>query len=505
MSIPASAVANVIPGVISAGGSALVLNGVVITDNPRVPIGQVLPFSNDESIGQFFGIDSEEYELGRVYFTGYENSFLLPGNLYFYQYASSAVGAYVRGTSLAAMTLSQLQAITGTLAVTIDGVTKTASSLNLSGATSFSNAATLIATALSLSGGQTIVYDSVSSAFVINSATTGITSTVSAVTGSAAAALGLANGTQSQGAAQTTPAGAMAKITSITRNFATFMTTFEPSLSDKLAFAQWVNGENKKYIYEAWDTDVNASVANNTTSFGAIIEANEYEGTVAIGGDPALATSLGVTLESLVKPIAAFKMGAIASINFDQLNGRPTFAFKRQGGLSPTVADQTKADILMANGYNFYGAYATANDDFVFYYPGTISGAFRFEDGFVNQIWMNSNFQLALIQLAISLPSVPYNAEGRSLIMAALADPIQRAKDFGAIRSGVTLSAIQAAQVNSSAGVKISDTIYNNGWFLQVRDPGASARVNRTSPSITFWYTDGGSVHKFTVASIEIQ
>lgn len=505
MSIPASAIVNVIPGVVSAGGSALVLNGVILTTNSRVPIGTVLPFASTPAVQTFFGVNSTEASLAQVYFSGYQNSTLLPGNLYFSQYPITAVAAYLRGTSLAALTLSQLQAISGTLSVTIDGAVKTASSLNLSAATSFTNAATIIATALTLAGGQTVTFDSVSSAFVIASGSTGPTSTISLATGTTSVALGLAAGSLSQGANASTPAAAMLALTTITQNWAAFMTIFEPSLSDKLAFAQWVNGTNKRYEYVAWDTDTNATVPNNTSSFGAILKANQYEGTVAISGDSVYATSQGVTLTSLVMPIAAFNLGVTASIDFDRQNARITYAGRLQAGLARTVNDQTTANTLIANGYNFYGAYATANDQFIFYYPGRISGSFTFQDEYTNQIWLNNNFQLAIMTLFVGVPSIPYNAQGYGLIRAACLDPILAAFNFGAARKGVALSNLQAAEINNAAGITISDTIFNTGWYLQIKDPGAQARVNRTTPIMTFWYTDGGSVQQFTLASIDIQ
>ena len=44
MTIPASHFVSVVPSVISAGGSALNLQGLALTSGTRVPIGQVLSF-----------------------------------------------------------------------------------------------------------------------------------------------------------------------------------------------------------------------------------------------------------------------------------------------------------------------------------------------------------------------------------------------------------------------------------------------------------------------------
>ena len=46
--------------------------------------------------------------------------------------------------------------------------------------------------------------------------------------------------------------------------------------------------------------------------------------------------------------------------------------------------------------------------------------------------------------------------------------------------------------------------IEQQGYYLQILDPGAQVRGNRGTPVINFWYTDGGAVQKITIASIDI-
>ena len=66
----------------------------------------------------------------------------------------------------------------------------------------------------------------------------------------------------------------------------------------------------------------------------------------------------------------------------------------------PTVTDQQIAANLLANGYSFYGSYATANDQFNFLYNSQMSGKWKWLDTFVDQVHLNSQFQLALISPA---------------------------------------------------------------------------------------------------------
>jgi hypothetical protein len=122
--------------------------GLMLTSSTRPPIGQVLQFASPADVSTYFGPASLENSLATIYFNGFENSHKKPGSLLFAQYNQGAVDAFLRGGSVAGLTIPQLQAISGTLAITIDGYPRSAAALNLSGASSFSAAAALIQTAL---------------------------------------------------------------------------------------------------------------------------------------------------------------------------------------------------------------------------------------------------------------------------------------------------------------------------------------------------------------------
>jgi hypothetical protein len=488
---------NVIPGVLGAGGNPLSLNSVFLTDSTAVPIGTVQPFSTLADVQAFFGASSTEATLAGIYFAGFENATRLPGTLYFVQYNAAAVAAYLRSGSFEGVPLTTLQGFSGTIIVAIDGVTQTSLNVDLSGATSFSNAAAIIQTALQ--GGApgtaaTVTYDSQRAAFKITSATTGDSSTIAFATGTIAANLKLQSAqgaVLSQGSDAAVPADVMANIVNVTQNWALFMTTFEPVDSVKLAFAAWVQTTAQRYCYVAWDSNVLATEAEQPTTFGAIVNAANDFGVVPVYGADG--------------SIAAFICGTAASIDFTQTAGRITFAFKNQPGLTANVVDATIADNLIGNGYNFYGSYATANDLFTFLQPGQISGDWRWIDAYVNQIYLNSQFQLAGMSLLANVNSIPYNTTGYTLIRSAMLDPINSALNFGSIQPGIALSQSQRAQVNTAAGFNIADTLQNTGWYLLIQPADALTRANRASPPMTFWYTDGGSVQKIELASIDVQ
>lgn len=488
--IPANNIVSVNPGVLSSGGNPLALNGLLLSQSLYLPTNAVQSFASADAVSAFFGPASAEYALAKIYFQGYDNATLTPGAMLFAPYVAANRAAWLQSGSLAGMTLTQLQALSGTLIVTQDGTLKTSTSINLATATSFSDAATKIAAGFT--GGPTVTWDAVKSVFILTSPTTGMSSTMTEATGTLSTGLKLTSATGmllSQGDTADTPATAMDLVKSKTQNWVTFATIFEPVTADKTAFAVWTSSQNSRYAYIAWDSDAQAIVNGSTTAFGVLAKAAAYDGVVPVYNTAAL---------------AVFAQSIVASIDFSRLNARLTSAFKSQSGFTPTMTDEQSAANALANGYSFYGAYATANSQFNFFYNGQTTGKWKWLDTFVNQVYMNSQFQLALMSLLTSVGSIPYNEDGYSLIRAAMADPIAAALQFGGIRKGVTLSASQKAQVNQSAGVDAATIIQQTGYYLQVLDPGAQVRGLRGTPVINFWYTDGGAVQKISLASIDV-
>jgi hypothetical protein len=492
MTIPASDIVVVNPGVVGSGGNPLALNGVILSKNTLLPTAGVRSFASADAVRNFFGPSSSEYALAQVYFLGFDNSTIKPGTLFFAPFVDANRAAWLQSGSLAGLSLNDIKLLSGVLTLTVDGVSKTSTAIDLSGATSFTNAATLITAGFSGGSAPTCTWNAVNSTFTLTSPTTGATSTITYATGTLSAGLMFTAATGailSQGDVADTPATAMDNVKANTQNWVDFMTMWEPDLTNKELFAVWTNAQNQRYAYVAWDTDAQAIVNGSTTCFGAIAKSLAYDGVISVYN---------------TKELAAFVLGSVASIDFSRTNGRITAAFKSQSGFVPTVTDQQIATNLLANGYNFYGSYATANDQFNFMYNGQMSGKWKWVDTFVDQVYLNAQFQLALLSLLTSVKSIPYNESGYSLIRAAMIDPITQGLTFGSIRTGIALSESQAAQVNQAAGRDVSGTIEQQGYYLQILDPGAQVRGNRGTPVINFWYTDGGAVQKITVASIDV-
>lgn len=517
MTIPASYFVSATPGVLTAGGNALVMNGLFLTENVAMPTGTVLNFASLAAVGAFFGLSSAEYAAAIIYFAGSQNSTLKPGGMLFAAYNVAARSGFLQGGSLAGLSLTQLQAIApGTLTITIAGTPETSSSINLSAATSFSNAATIITTAFT-SPAFAVTWDAVASAFVVTSTATGVTETIAFATGAIAASLALTQATGaflSQGAAIDTPASGIANAFANSQNWSTLVTLFEPNLADKSNFAIALNALDDEFLYDAWDSDPNAGVAGNQTCFGYVAQQAKYGCVSVVSADPALAAATGTTVAALALNAAVFIAGAIASVNFKQLNGRRSLAFQSSGSIQPTCANLQIAKNLIANGYNFYASTATANQGFVFLYNGQMAGSpFVSIVRFINQIYLNSQMQLTLLTL-LTATGVGYEPEDFGLIRVSLVGspgsgtfgtgPIADALAFGSIKTNVSLSAAQVSELNLAAGVNAASVVQTAGFYLQILDPGAPARQAGQSPIINLWYTDGGDVLQITLGSIDI-
>lgn len=347
-----------------------------------------------------------------------------------------------------------------------------------------------------------VIYDSQSDAFVLTSGITGAISTVAFATGTLAAGLKWTSATGavlSQGAAAATPAAFMAGIIDVTMNWVTFMTAFDPdggSGTDvREAFAAWKDTQNDRFAYVVWDTDVGPTASSpDVDSLGRLLAAANDSGSCVVWAADATSGAL----------LAAFVCGAAAAIDFTERNGRMTFAYKAQAGLVAGVTTALAASNLRANGYNFYGAYGAANENFVWFQNSQCTGDFAWLDAYIDQIWLNNQLQLALLLLLQNARSIPYSAAGTALIQAALADPINAGLNFGAFSPGA-ISSAQVAQVNADAGSDIANTLQTQGWFLQVLAASAAVRAARGSPPCTFWYLDRGSIQQINLNSVAVQ
>ena len=494
MAIPASYIVAINPRLINAGGTDLEFNGLLLSKNPLIPLSSsVMVFASADTVGDYFGIESDEYKAAAIYFAGYNNSFSKPRHIVIARRVAENVGAYIRGGKYNG-TLADLKAITsGDLTLNIDGSDVAISSVDLSACTSFSDVASTLQTALqSELAGTTVTYSSLTKAFTVNSPTTGETSTIAYGTGSIATAMNftLASGAVlSQGMDAMTATANMQAIKEITQNWVTFTTLYTADNTEHLGLSGWASSQGIEYCYVGHTADPLLLVQGSTTSIADLIEESENGATALVYDNV---------------NVAVFVLGTIASINWERYQGTITTAFKKVDGVPASVTNQTDADLLGAKGVNYIGNFATRNDDFTFFYAGQIYGDYKFIDTFINTVWLKNVMQVSIMNGLTQAGRVPYNEDGYALIRAWLQDPINRALNNGTIDTGLVLSESQKAQVMHETGKDLSTELNTVGYAILIEDAGASVRVGRQSPNISVYYTYAGSVHRVEVASTAI-
>ena len=509
-SIPASFFLSVTPSVLSAAGNSLGMNAIMLTNNAAVPIGTLMGFGDETEVSAFFGPAALETTLANIYFSGFNGAGQIPSALYFAQYNTASVAGYLRGANIGTTSLSAIQALSGTLTLTIDGTQYTTTSINLSAATSFSNAASIIQTALQAQHpSTTCTYDSQRNAFVITSPTTGASSSVGFCSvDSIATGLFLtsaAGAVQSPGAVAAVPAGLMNGLTSVSQDWATFMSVFDPDNGAaggpiKQQFATWNAGQNDSYMYVAWDTDATPSTElPDSACFAQQIAA--LNGTFPVWDQTATQAA----------SVAAMTCGIAASIQYNAPGGRTSFAYRSSPALSPTLtsptifSNVTGTNANPGNGYNTYAGFATRTTPFQWLQLGTVTGAFKWADSYLNQIYWNSQFQNDFAVYQSNVNSTPYTQAGYNNLHQALAGDIQLMGEFGAWVKNGELSGEQQVEVNTDAGLVIAPVIQSQGWYLLIKDPGSSVRQQRGSPIVKFYYFDGGSIGQINMSSVDVE
>lgn len=484
MTIPASQLVDITPRVIGGGLSGMEFNGTLLSKSDRLPAKTAVPFYLLSDVGAYFGTNSDEYKLAANYFTADSNGTKKPSTLWFYKKVDAAEAAWIRGSAL--NDLTKLTAITsGAFTIKVDSTTISVSGLDLSEQTSFSGCASAIQTKLAAGlAGTTCTWDSNFKAFIVTSPTVGASGSVEFATASETdlttyIALGLDAGVKSAGSAITTLTDTMEGCVGSNSNFFSFMPVWQETSDESMELATWCNNQGTRFLYVMVDASNAGKTPNNSASLGKQV-----------------ADFYGVAPTYNTKALGAFTMGIAGSIDPAQNEGRKTWAFKQQSGLAYTVDNTSDANALLGNGYNFYGDYATASNEFKLFQNGQVSGIAKWLDTYYGQVFIRDGLQNAWINAMMMANTIPYNEAGYGVLRAAAMDTINTAVNAGFIREGVSLSEAQKTQVNTEAGLDISGILSTQGWYLQILDPTAQVRSERGTPIVNFWYMDGGSIQK---------
>lgn len=485
--------------VIAPESTDLSMAALFLTQNTIVPNNatqRVLKFDTLDLVAQFFGESSDEYTIATNYFNSFTNAQKSPDFILFGRYINAAISPYIRGGAVTS-TLAQFKAITaGAITFNIDGAPVALTGVNLASATSLSQVAGIILTALKAASGPlvnaTFTYDAVNNVFTFDTKVTGVAHTIAFCnTGTLAGMLKFQSadgGYLSQGADAATPAENMDALVAITRNWVGFTNVFdlssETDYATYLGLAKWANDNGTNYTYVLWTKEANLEVMGNTANIATELRALDYANYIPVFGD--------ITH-------AGFILGIGASIDYTRVKSVITWAFKSQNGLLPSVTTDAAALALIDKGFNFYGLYSSKETQYRFFQTGLIGGKYKFIDNFYNEVWLDDQTQNGLANLAQNSLKLSNDQAGYRILNSTLDDVMQSCINNGIAQIGNTFNATVKAELRQQAGLDITGFLTNKGYYIQIIPATEQQRVDRDPPTTTIWYTNGGAIHKFVV------
>jgi hypothetical protein len=479
MPIPISLVIDVSSTVINSVAPALSMDGLFLTDNQYLESATVRSFSTPNSVGNFFGTASDEYKAAGAYFRGYDGSLKKPTNMLLYRKDAAVTAGWLRGGSLAKMTLAELQAIpVGTITVSIDGAPTTSSSIDLSGAASFSAAAVLIADALM----KECTYSSIHNAFIITSSTTGASSSVGFASGVMATSLMLTSATGaiiSVGGDVFSYTDTMNAIFNSTQNWTHFTAVTMQTLAEQLECAKWAEDTLLKVAFVPHTTE--SAVLNPSTTADILGQAAFY-------GYNGIFPIYGTYIH------AAAQLGFLSCLDPTSPNGWRSVAYMTQSGLEPSVTSVDDAQTLIDKGYAFVGDWTTRTMRQVFGFIGKNPSKYAWVDSYLGKVFIESAETDALATFMTS-NAVSNDNTGRLRLTSVINGSVMLpAQSSGIVSDGRKLTQTEKDEIDAIMGVNAWQDVENNGFHTKFFTASASDISTRTARGAVA-YISKGYVH----------
>jgi hypothetical protein len=433
------------------------LTGRLFSQNAKIPSGDVLEFGSGE-IDAFLGADSPEASFARQYFS-YTSPAPVnkPRELQIAPYVSIGRAPTLFGTKVGS--LDQLKAIkTGDITITIGDIKKDFSGLDLSGASSYADVASLVQQKLNAElepafASAQVTFDALSRNFRLSG---GIAErgNISVENGAISDAMGIFAGQSSPGNTGQTPLDAFLAAEKVSDSFgsATFIDPL--TLEQAVALAQYVAGENVKY-----QLHLNIAAADVADFSAALL------GTAS--------TALNLKTEDNFYA-QALPMAVMAATDYDRTNATTNYMFRQFGVSFPAqVTADLDADKLDKLRVNYYGETAVAGSHIAFYQRGFLCGpgsAPLDMSIHANEQWLKAYIAQQWFSLLLATRGVPANRDGEARAMMIIAGAVTKAVHNGTILPGKTLSDEQKLSVVDASGDDLAwHDIQDKGYWYNAQ------------------------------------
>src|SRR5699024_8184199 len=143
--------------------------------------------------------------------------------------------------------------------------------------------------------------------------------------------------------------------------------------------------------------------------------------------------------------LSALPMAVMAATDYTRTNATQNRMF-RQGNFTPLVKTNALANDYDKNKVNYYGATATAGQTIAFFQRGFLCGPLTAPKDMsvhANEQWLKATMLSRMMDLLLSVGSLPANIDGEATVLAIAEGAIGLAIDNGVILPGKKLTELQ--------------------------------------------------------------
>lgn len=450
-------------------GAMLIVGASDVIDTQE----RIRAYSSVTDIANDFGTSAPEYQAAVAFFAQSPQ----PTTVQVGRWARSATSGLYKGKILSTsdQEMDNFTTISaGAFDVTIDGSVVNVTAVNLSAQSNLNGVASQVSAALQSKG--TCVWNG--QQFVIKSASTGQTSTVSTVTSTELSqAMGLDSGTMVTGAPTETLEEATVALLDINTWYGAFYTG---------------DIEDQDVINTA--ALISASTPSHICAF-TLKETDELDGTQtsSLGYELAqLGNNRVLPMYSSTNDNAAMSvLGRMSTVNFEGSNTTITLMFKQCPGVEPEYLKTSQANALQRNNVNVFAAYQ--NDTSILQY-GTMSGGWYIDE--VHGLdWLQNRVETDLWNLLYtSTTKIGQDESGMTAILSTVNSSLEAGVRNGLIAPGVWNG-------DEFGTLKRGDTL-TTGFYVYIQpleEQSQADREQRKAPPIQIAVKLKGAVHSIDV------
>lgn len=434
---------------------------------------RIRTYSSVTDVANDFGTSAPEYQAAVAFFAQSPQ----PTTVQIGRWAKSPTSGQYKGKILSTtdQEMDNFTSISaGAFDVTIDGSVVNVTAVNLSAQSNLNGVASQVTAALQSKG--TCVWNG--QQFVIKSASTGQSSTVSTVTSTELSqAMGLQEGTMVNGAAAETLEEATVALLDINTWYGAYYTG-DIETQDAIDTAALISASTPPHICCFTGKDTDELDGTQTSSLG-------YE--LAQQGNNRVFEMYSSTNDNAAVSV----LGRMSTVNFEGSNTTITLMFKQCPGVEPEYLTTSQANALQKNNVNVFAAYQ--NDTSILQY-GTMSGGW-FIDEVHGLDWLQNRVETDLWNLLYTTTTkIGQDESGMTAILSTVNSSLEAGVRNGLIAPGVWNG-------DEFGTLKRGDTLTTGFYvYIQPLDEQAQAdREQRKAPPIQTAVKLKGAVHSIDV------